>query len=203
MSDAASDLVLNVEHVLQLAVVPFAPHGLTGACLDQLGCNSQPLPGAPQAAGEYVAGAELPGFVFQFRLRASRAWADIDGRNDLPDAEPRQDRQNQHRSRRQRDARSEHLVGVIITDKLAESRDDGEIDGETIRKDVRNDIQHRPQFDLLGVRKYERRSEFKGPGHAANDDTAWTFEPHVAERVFKEMLAEHKKVLGGCFLSRY
>src|SRR5262245_20302681 len=28
--------------------------------------------------------------------------------------------------------------------------------------------------------KYEKRSEFRGPGHDAADDAAWTFEPHVA-----------------------
>src|SRR5438034_6660867 len=26
----------------------------------------------------------------------------------------------------------------------------------------------------------ERRADFKGRGHEANDDAAWTFEPHVA-----------------------
>jgi hypothetical protein len=40
--------------------------------------------------------------------------------------------------------------------------------------------------------KYEKRSEFKGPGHDPKDDAAWTFEPHVAEQVFKAMLREQK-----------
>jgi hypothetical protein len=40
--------------------------------------------------------------------------------------------------------------------------------------------------------KYEKRSEFKGPGHDPKEDTAWTFEPHVAEQVFKDMLRERK-----------
>ena len=40
--------------------------------------------------------------------------------------------------------------------------------------------------------KVEKRSEFKGPGHDPKDDAAWTFEPHVAERVFTDWLREHK-----------
>ena len=40
--------------------------------------------------------------------------------------------------------------------------------------------------------KYEKRAEFKGPGHDPKEDAAWTFEPHVAEMVFKDMLREHK-----------
>src|SRR5438094_1074248 len=28
----------------------------------------------------------------------------------------------------------------------------------------------------------ERRADFKGRGHEANEDTAWTFEPHVATK---------------------
>ncbi len=40
--------------------------------------------------------------------------------------------------------------------------------------------------------KYEQRSQFKGPGHDPREDTAWTFEPHVAEQVFKDLLREHK-----------
>jgi hypothetical protein len=39
---------------------------------------------------------------------------------------------------------------------------------------------------------YEKRSEFKGPGHDPKDDAAWTFEPHVAEKVFVKLLREHK-----------
>jgi hypothetical protein len=40
--------------------------------------------------------------------------------------------------------------------------------------------------------KFEKRPDFKGPGHDSKDDAAWTFEPHVAELVFKQMLQEHK-----------
>lgn len=40
--------------------------------------------------------------------------------------------------------------------------------------------------------KFEKRSEFKGPGHDPKDDAAWTFEPHVAEQIFVEFLREHK-----------
>ena len=40
--------------------------------------------------------------------------------------------------------------------------------------------------------KYEKRSAFKGPGHDPKEDTAWTFEPSVAEQEFRDLLAEHK-----------
>jgi hypothetical protein len=40
--------------------------------------------------------------------------------------------------------------------------------------------------------KHEKRADFKGPGHAGREDTAWTFEPHVAEQIFTDMLREHK-----------
>src|SRR5207244_1187288 len=40
--------------------------------------------------------------------------------------------------------------------------------------------------------KYEKRSEFKGPGHDPRADAAWTFEPHVAAQVFDDMVREHK-----------
>jgi hypothetical protein len=40
--------------------------------------------------------------------------------------------------------------------------------------------------------KYEKRTEFKGPGHDRGEDTAWTFEPHVAERICNDLLREHK-----------
>ncbi len=36
----------------------------------------------------------------------------------------------------------------------------------------------------------EQRTEFKGQGHRSDDDTAWTFEPHVAEQIFEDMLRE-------------
>lgn len=38
----------------------------------------------------------------------------------------------------------------------------------------------------------EKRSEFKGPGHASQEDTAWTFEPHVAEKIFNDLVREHQ-----------
>src|SRR5947209_2604252 len=40
--------------------------------------------------------------------------------------------------------------------------------------------------------KQEKRPDFKGRGHETGEDTAWTFEPHVAEAVYKELLREHK-----------
>ena len=39
---------------------------------------------------------------------------------------------------------------------------------------------------------WEKRSEFKGRGHEPAEDTAWTFEPHVAEEVFRDMVREQK-----------
>src|SRR5262249_47192017 len=40
--------------------------------------------------------------------------------------------------------------------------------------------------------KYEKRREYKGRGHEPNEDTAWTFEPHVASAVYRDLLREHK-----------
>jgi hypothetical protein len=40
--------------------------------------------------------------------------------------------------------------------------------------------------------KYEKRADFRGPGHNPKEDAAWSFEPHVAEQVFAELLREHK-----------
>lgn len=40
--------------------------------------------------------------------------------------------------------------------------------------------------------RYEKRAEFKGRGHDPKEDTAWTFEPHVAEKVYGDLLREHK-----------
>jgi hypothetical protein len=40
--------------------------------------------------------------------------------------------------------------------------------------------------------KYERQSDFKGRGHAPGEDTAWTFEPHVAMKIYRRMLATAK-----------
>ncbi|MGH7171519.1 MAG: FAD-dependent oxidoreductase [Gemmataceae bacterium] len=40
--------------------------------------------------------------------------------------------------------------------------------------------------------KYEKRVDFKGRGHDRGEDTAWTFEPHVAELIFNALVREHK-----------
>ncbi len=37
---------------------------------------------------------------------------------------------------------------------------------------------------------WQRREEFRGRGHRPEEDAAWTFEPHVAERILRAMLAE-------------
>jgi hypothetical protein len=39
--------------------------------------------------------------------------------------------------------------------------------------------------------KYEKHAEFRGTGHDPKEDAAWTFEPHVAERIFSDMVREH------------
>ena len=43
--------------------------------------------------------------------------------------------------------------------------------------------------------KYEKRADFKGHGHDAKEDTAWTFEPHVAEKIYTDLLRETKVVV--------
>jgi hypothetical protein len=43
--------------------------------------------------------------------------------------------------------------------------------------------------------KQEKRSDFKGGGHDAKEDAAWTFEPHVAEKVYNDLVKEHKVVV--------
>jgi hypothetical protein len=45
------------------------------------------------------------------------------------------------------------------------------------------------------VWKQEKRADFKGHGHDAKEDTAWTFEPHVAELIYKDLVKEHKVVV--------
>lgn len=40
--------------------------------------------------------------------------------------------------------------------------------------------------------KQEKRTDFKGRGHEPKEDTAWTFEPHVAEKVYNDLVREHK-----------
>ncbi len=39
---------------------------------------------------------------------------------------------------------------------------------------------------------FEKRSQFKGGGHDPKEDTAWTFEPHVAEKIYNDWLRELK-----------
>jgi hypothetical protein len=39
---------------------------------------------------------------------------------------------------------------------------------------------------------HEKRADFKGGGHDPAEDTAWTFEPHVAEKVFNDLVRESK-----------
>src|SRR5438445_549488 len=38
---------------------------------------------------------------------------------------------------------------------------------------------------------YEKPLDFKGPGHDPKEDTAWTFEPHVAVRIYDALLRAH------------
>ncbi|MFV2069624.1 MAG: FAD-dependent oxidoreductase, partial [Pirellulales bacterium] len=39
---------------------------------------------------------------------------------------------------------------------------------------------------------HERHDDFRGRGHRSGEDAAWTFEPHVALKIYREMLAEAK-----------
>ena len=56
----------------------------------------------------------------------------------------------------------------------------------------------RKEYEVDANWKFEKRSEFKGRGHEKNEDTAWTFEPHVAEKVFHDLIREHQvKVVFG------
>jgi hypothetical protein len=50
----------------------------------------------------------------------------------------------------------------------------------------------RKHYDDDANWKYEKRTEFKGRGHEPKEDAAWTFEPHVAEKVFHDLIREHK-----------
>jgi FAD dependent oxidoreductase len=40
--------------------------------------------------------------------------------------------------------------------------------------------------------KQEKRADFRGRGHEPKEDTAWTFEPHVATAVYRDLIREHK-----------
>jgi hypothetical protein len=53
----------------------------------------------------------------------------------------------------------------------------------------------RKHYDEEASWKYEKKADFKGTGHDAKEDTAWTFEPHVAEKVFNDLVKEHKVVV--------
>jgi hypothetical protein len=50
----------------------------------------------------------------------------------------------------------------------------------------------RKHYEDEAAWKFEKRSEFKGRGHEPKEDAAWTFEPHVAEKVYQALLKEHK-----------
>ncbi len=43
--------------------------------------------------------------------------------------------------------------------------------------------------------KQQRREEYRSPRQSKGEDTMWTFEPHVAEKILREMLAETKAVI--------
>jgi hypothetical protein len=53
----------------------------------------------------------------------------------------------------------------------------------------------RKQYEDDAAWKFEKRADFKGRGHEAKEDTAWTFEPHVAEKVYRDLVKEHKVVV--------
>jgi hypothetical protein len=39
---------------------------------------------------------------------------------------------------------------------------------------------------------YEKRADFRGSGQDQKDDAAWTFEPHVAEMIYNQLVQEHR-----------
>ena len=43
--------------------------------------------------------------------------------------------------------------------------------------------------------KWEKPEDFQGRGHREGEDTAWTFEPHVAEQLFEKMVSNSRVVL--------
>ncbi len=59
LRDLARDLVLDLEHVLHLAVVTLRPQREVGLRVHQLGVDAQPRAGAAQAAGEHAGRLEL------------------------------------------------------------------------------------------------------------------------------------------------
>jgi hypothetical protein len=50
----------------------------------------------------------------------------------------------------------------------------------------------RHHYEFVAAWQYEKPGDFKGPGHAAKEDAAWSFEPHVAESVYLDWLREYK-----------
>ena len=50
----------------------------------------------------------------------------------------------------------------------------------------------RKHYDAEASWTREKQMDFKGRGHEPGEDTGWTFEPHVAEKVFNDLLKEHK-----------
>ncbi len=50
----------------------------------------------------------------------------------------------------------------------------------------------RKHYDDESNWKHEKKSDFKGSGHAPNDDAGWTFEPHVALAIMNAFIAENQ-----------
>ena len=59
LSDAAGDLGLHVEDVLQLAVVTLGPERVVGLCVDQLGVDPEPVAEPADTAREDARGPQL------------------------------------------------------------------------------------------------------------------------------------------------
>jgi len=59
--------------------------------------------------------------------------------------------------------------------------------GGISREFYRRIYQHYQQDDAW---KFQRREDYRSGRQAAGEDTMWTFEPHVAEKVFRDMLRE-------------
>lgn len=82
----------------------------------------------------------------------------------------------------------DHWVGGLTTSGLG-ATDVGNKDaiGGIARDFYRRLRRH---YDDPAAWTRERREDFKGRGHEAGGDAAWTFEPHVASATFAAMLAE-------------
>ena len=50
----------------------------------------------------------------------------------------------------------------------------------------------RSHYDDRAAWKWERRDEFAGHGQRSDEDASWTFEPHVAEKVFEDLIAQQR-----------